>query len=215
MIKAEDNFDNFKKIIRHDSHCDVTTSYCCCLSATSDWLHPVVSVRDSLQNGSDWPSRSCDSQRHEGEVTLLHVLREAQQCRSQKLLRRIRWVSKCGGLAPPCWPSHSKQHSRLTLALVVDLPRGDDLVEDGGERLVLADDARWDERRHDELPLADVGFHGDPVCVWRKGGRGAESGGRRVKITERHGDGGTRRTTDDTGGWRCDWIHLFWSGGGG
>lgn len=67
-------------------------------------------------------------------------------------------------------PIHSQQVFPLTLALVVDLPRGNDLVEDGGERLVLADDARWDERRHDELPLADVGFHGDPVCVC--GGRG-------------------------------------------
>lgn len=52
--------------------------------------------------------------------------------------------------------------SCLTLAFVVDLPRGDDLVEDGGERLVLPDDAGRDEWRHDELPLTDVGFHGDP-----------------------------------------------------
>ena len=45
---------------------------------------------------------------------------------------------------------------------MVDLPRGDDFVEDGGERLVLPNDSRRDERGHDQLPLTDVGFHGDP-----------------------------------------------------
>lgn len=42
------------------------------------------------------------------------------------------------------------------------LLRGDDLVEDGGERLVFYDDSGRDEWGHDELPLTDVGFHGDP-----------------------------------------------------
>lgn len=50
----------------------------------------------------------------------------------------------------------------FTLAFVIDLPRGDDFVEHSGERLVLSDDSRRDERRHDELPLTDVGFHGYP-----------------------------------------------------
>lgn len=50
----------------------------------------------------------------------------------------------------------------LTLAFVLDLLRGDDFVEDGGERLVFSNDSGWDERGHDELPLTDVGFHGDP-----------------------------------------------------
>lgn len=62
-----------------------------------------------------------------------------------------------GGRGEGAWRA-----SCLTLAFVIDLPRGDDLVEDGGERLVLPDDAGRDERRHDELPLTDVGFHGDP-----------------------------------------------------
>lgn len=52
--------------------------------------------------------------------------------------------------------------SPLTLAFVLDLLRGDDFVEDGGERLVFSDDSGRDERGHDELPLTDVGFHGDP-----------------------------------------------------
>lgn len=46
---------------------------------------------------------------------------------------------------------------------MIDLPRRDDFVEDSGERLVLSYDSRRDERRHDELPLTDVGFHGYPV----------------------------------------------------
>lgn len=52
---------------------------------------------------------------------------------------------------------------RFTLAFVIDVPRGDDFVEDRGERLVLSYDSRWDERRHDELPLTDVGLHGYPA----------------------------------------------------
>ena len=50
-----------------------------------------------------------------------------------------------------------------TLALVVDLPRGDDLVEHGGEGLVLPADPRCAEWGHDELALADVRFHGNPA----------------------------------------------------
>lgn len=45
---------------------------------------------------------------------------------------------------------------------MIDLPRGNDFVEDSRERLVLSYDSGGDERRHDELPLADVGFHSYP-----------------------------------------------------
>lgn len=45
---------------------------------------------------------------------------------------------------------------------MIDLPRRDDFVEDSREWLVLPYDSRRDERRHDELPLTDVGFHGYP-----------------------------------------------------
>lgn len=60
------------------------------------------------------------------------------------------------------WEVAGEQALHFTLAFVIDLPRGDDFVEHGGERLVLSNDSRRDERRHDELPLTDVGFHGYP-----------------------------------------------------
>lgn len=53
--------------------------------------------------------------------------------------------------------------SLFTLALVIDLPGGNDFVEDSGERFILSNDPRWDERRHDELPLTNVGLHSYPV----------------------------------------------------
>lgn len=58
-----------------------------------------------------------------------------------------------------------------TLAFVLDLLRGDDFVEDGSERLVFSNDSGRDERGHDELPLTDVSFHGDPGRE-ATGGRG-------------------------------------------
>lgn len=61
---------------------------------------------------------------------------------------------------------------RFTLPFVIDLPCGDDFVEDGGERLILSDDPRWNERGHDELSLSDVGFHGNP---------GREASGQQVR----------------------------------
>lgn len=45
---------------------------------------------------------------------------------------------------------------------MIDLPRGNDFVEDGSERLILAYDSRRDEWGHDELPLTDVGLHSYP-----------------------------------------------------
>lgn len=45
---------------------------------------------------------------------------------------------------------------------MIDLPRGNDFVEDSCEGLVLSYDSRRDARRHDELPLTDVGFHSYP-----------------------------------------------------
>lgn len=49
-----------------------------------------------------------------------------------------------------------------TLALVVDLLGSDDFVEDRGEGLVLANDVGGHQGGHDQLPLPDVGFHGNP-----------------------------------------------------
>ena len=69
-----------------------------------------------------------------------------------------------------------------TLALVVDLPRGDDLVEHGGEGLVLPADPGGAEWGHDELALANVRFHGDP----------GSGGGDKVKG---HARAGTRAHT--------------------
>lgn len=60
---------------------------------------------------------------------------------------------------------------RLTLAFMVDIPRSNDFVEDSRERLILSYDSGRDERRHDELPLADVGFHGYPggdISEWER-----------------------------------------------
>lgn len=54
---------------------------------------------------------------------------------------------------------------------MVDLPGVNDFVEDGGERLVLSNDPGWEERRHDELPLTDVGLHSYPGRE-KKGERG-------------------------------------------
>lgn len=48
------------------------------------------------------------------------------------------------------------------MALVVDLTGGDDFVEDGTEGLILPDHPGRHQRRHDELPLSDVGLHGNP-----------------------------------------------------
>lgn len=45
---------------------------------------------------------------------------------------------------------------------MVDLLGSDDFVEDRGEGLVLADDVGGDQGGHDQLPLPDVGFHGNP-----------------------------------------------------
>lgn len=58
----------------------------------------------------------------------------------------------------------------FTLAFVIDLPSGNDFIEDSSEGLVLSYDSRWDEWRHDELPLTDVSFHGYP----ERGGLGCE-----------------------------------------
>lgn len=59
----------------------------------------------------------------------------------------------------------------FTLAFVIDLPGGNDFVEDSSKRLILSYDSRGDEWRHDELPLTDVGFHGYPgreVSGWER-----------------------------------------------
>lgn len=52
----------------------VTSPNCtsCCIVARSDWLHPVVSIRDVLQDRSDWPNKSCESQRHDHDGLLAH-----------------------------------------------------------------------------------------------------------------------------------------------
>lgn len=50
---------------------------------------------------------------------------------------------------------------------MVDLAVSDDLVEDGRERLILPNDLRRNERRHDQLPLTNVRFHGDSAKMER------------------------------------------------
>lgn len=39
---------------------------CWCVSARCDLQHAAISASDLLQNGSDWPNRSCQFQRHVG-----------------------------------------------------------------------------------------------------------------------------------------------------
>lgn len=68
-----------------------------------------------------------------------------------------------------------------TLSFVVDLSCGNDLVENGDKRLVLDDDTRRHEWRHDELPLSDVRFHGNPK---KREGRHNRRGKNSLEVTK-------------------------------
>lgn len=63
---------------------------CSCVSARSDWLSSDMSVSHALQDSSDWPSRICELQRHDGKLFFFFLL--------------FPWLRNCIVMTtPPSW----------------------------------------------------------------------------------------------------------------